>query len=136
MHCLITLRFYQDFLPMFRLLLLGVGSIIATLIILHLIDVIISLIRKNKKKRFAKSCYMDLKNSYNALMIAKEMYKDAEALDDPIEKSKKTHDFKVMFNESLVVLKNPINYQYSELLSKEYQSEIEKFKESSKYSLN
>lgn len=136
MHCLITLRFYQDFLPMFRLLLLGVGSIIATLIILHLIDVIISLIRKNKKKRFAKSCYIDLKNSYNALMIAKEMYKDAEALDDPIEKSKKTHDFKVMFNESLVVLKNPINYQYSELLSKEYQSEIEKFKESSKYSLN
>ena len=136
MHCLITLRFYQDFLPMFRLLLLGIGSIIATLIILHLIDVIISLIRKNKKKRFAKSCYMDLKNSYNALMIAKEMYKDAEALDDPIEKSKKTHDFKVMFNESLTVLKNPINYQYSELLPKEYQTEIEKFKESSKYSLN
>ena len=59
MHCLITLRFYQDFLPMFRLLLLGVGSIIATLIILHLIDVIISLIRKTKRcppARFSWAC--------------------------------------------------------------------------------
>lgn len=135
MHCLITLRFYQDFLPMFRLLLLGVGSIIATLIILHLIDVIISLIRKNKKKRFAKSCYMDLKNSYNALMIAKELYKDAETLNDPIEQAKKKSDFVGMYNEALRVLRNSSNYQYSYLLSKDCQIEIEEFKESSRHSL-
>lgn len=136
MHCLLTLRFHQDLIPTFRLLLVGVEFILAVIIILHLIDAIISFTEMSKKRRVAKSCYIDLKNSYNALMIAKEMYKDAEALDDPIEKSKKTHDFKVMFNESLTVLKNPINYQYSELLPKEYQTEIEKFKESSKYSLN
>ena len=68
-------------------------------------------------------------------MTAKEMYKNAETLTDSMEKLKKKSEIIDLYNESLRVLRNSSNYQYSFLLSKECQVEVKKFKESSNYSL-
>lgn len=135
MHYSLTFRFHQDLIPMLRLLLVCAGLVIVSIIVLYLIDVIISLVGKNKKKRFAKSCYANLKNSYHTLMTAKEMYKNAETLTDSMEKLKKKSEIIDLYNKSLRVLRNSSNYQYSFLLSKECQVEVKKFKESSNYSL-
>ena len=135
MHYSLTLRFQQDLVPIFRLILVCAGLVILAIASLFFIDVIISLIKKSKKKRLAKKCYMDLKDSYNTLMVVKEKYKNIESLNDSIEKLKRKSDLIDLYCNSLRVLKDSSNYQYSFLLSKECQAEIEKFKESSKYSL-
>ena len=63
------------------------------------------------------------------------MYKNTETLTDSMEKLKKKSEIIDLYNESLRVLRNSSNYQYSFLLSKECQVEVKKFKESSNYSL-